>query len=84
MVLHLATICGALTILVAIASAASIELSTLRSETSQARDAKTSVSSHMRLQNTEESAIIAMVAAFPRLQSLSSMFYAIRILCVAV
>ena len=84
MMLYLAMICGALAILVTIVSTASIDLSTSQSEISLPSDAKTSAYSHFRLQNTQESAVTAMINAFPRLGLLQSMSHAIRILCVAV
>jgi hypothetical protein len=84
MMLYLAMICGALAILETIVTAASFEQSKFRSETSLSRDADTTAYSHFRLQNTEESAVLAMINAFPRLRFLPSTFHAIRILCVAV
>ena len=82
--LYLAMICGALSILVTIVSAASMELSTSRTEISLASDAQISTSSYFRLQNTEENAVIAMINAIPRLRLLPSMSHTTRILCVAV
>ena len=75
-------ICGALAILVTIVSTASIDLSTSRTKISLASDAKTSASSHFRLQKTEESAIIAMINAIPGLGLLQGMSNAIRILYI--
>ena len=84
MTLYLALICGPLATLVAIVSAASIELSASRSVTSLASDAKAYASSHLRLQEAEASAVIAMINAFPRLGLLPSISHAIRIFSVAV
>jgi hypothetical protein len=84
MMLYLAMICGALAILVTIVSTASIDLSTARTKISLASDAKTSASSHFRLQKTEESAILAMIDAIPGLGLLPRKSNAIRILFVAV
>lgn len=82
--MYLAMICGALAILVTIASAASIELSTSQSEISLASDAQTSADSHFRLQNTEESAVLAMINALPMLGYLKGMSHIFRMLCVGV
>lgn len=80
-------LCAALIILETFVTAASIDLSTFRSDIDLASDARTSVSSLFRSRRihldrltveAEEVAIAALITAFPRLQTLSGTFHAFR------